>query len=704
MALEENEVVVGVHRTISGYSNTGFEIIISSPANTSQKRLLAVDNDGTPLELEANSTIGSDELRFQLLELTTGIDLNSDNINGFTINKSDVINQGLQNDLNRRISLSTNDTILLSKEILPIGDLTGSNLNSSLLRYDNWNGPGVIVLADSNGVSPFKTEANQTLLGARIVRNEEHAPLSPPKVERAELFVSKNNTTEVIKFSLDGTNNGIATYAGSDVLSTDQINLIRLETGFDLSGDNSDRITVKSVLYNPSTTGSAAREQDRYVSETLSGEIVLSRENATVGTVVRETINNQKPIILSDNNGKPINLTTLNSSSSSKVLGARTIVFQPKGWQSEISNDATSPIGYNLYVESSSDENSVDVLSFGADGRQVSLSTLNLGELLSAEVSENLDLNNDDLIGGVIQNSLFTPQGGGSDRRFVVQTTQGILVSRDQLSEGTDLKTRFPISDRNSGPAQLRLTTTSGAAFAPNTNESIVGAHSTYAADDEMHLRPAGVVLYLKDSADDSVRAATFDLNGEFVEAEEISGNALVNAEIRSSGDFDNDSFIGAEIRSLLFTPTTIHGGNPERYIYDTDKGIIITRDILAPHGEDSKLTINSSSFNINGYDGPSIIAVDNSVSVSDDEEITAARISRSPVTSGSYISLADGFEIYISNNNSNAVRVVKLNLDGSLASTHSRSIDKSIGITITPINDNPIQSGHYPKSRRTRR
>ena len=397
LALEENEVVVGVHRTISGYSNTGFEIIISSPANTSQKRLLAVDNDGTPLELEANSTIGSEELRFQLLELTTGIDLNSDNINGFTINKSDVINQGLQNDLNRRISLSTNDTILLSKEMLPIGDLTGSNLNSSLLRYDNWNGPGVIVLADSNGVSPFKTEANQTLLGARIVRNEEHAPLSPPKVERAELFVSKNNTTEVIKFSLDGTNNGIATYAGSDV-STEQINLISLETSFNLSGDNSDNITVKSVLYIHLQL--AVQHVNRTVAETLSGEIVLSRENASVGTVVRETINNQKPIILADNNGIPINSTTLNSASSSKVLGARTIVFQPKGWQSEISNDATSPIGYNLYVESISDENSVDVLSFGADGRQVSLSTLNLGELLSAEVSENLDLNNDDLIGG----------------------------------------------------------------------------------------------------------------------------------------------------------------------------------------------------------------------------------------------------------------------------------------------------------------
>ena len=583
--------------------------------------------------------------------------------------------------------------------MLPLGDLKGSNLNSSLLRYDNWNGPGVIVLADSNGVSPFKTEANQTLLGARIVRNEELTPLTPPKVERAELFVSKNNTTEVVKFNLDGTNSGIATYAGSDVLSTDQINLIRLETGFDLSGDNSDRITVKSVLYNPSTTGSAAREQDRYVSETLSGEIVLSRENASVGTVVRETINNQKPIILADNNGIPINSTTLNSASSSKVLGARTIVFQPKGWQSEISNDATSPIGYNLYVESSSDENSVDVLSFGADGRQVSLSTLNLGELLSAEVRENLDLNNDDLIGGVIQNSLFTPQGGGSDRRFVVQTTQGILVSRDQLSEGTDLKTRFPISDRNSGPVQLRLTTTVAQLLLliqmNQSLELIVPMQPmmkcTYALRALFYiLKILLMTLFVRQLLISMVNSLR----------RRISGNALVNAEIRSSGDFDNDSFIGAEIRSLLFTPTTIHGGNPERYIYDTDKGIIITRDKPAPHGEDNKLTINSSSFNINGYDGPSIIAVDNSVSVSDDEEITAARVSRSPVTPGSYISLADGFEIYISNNSSNAVRVVKLNLDGSLASTHSRSIDKSIGITITPINDNPIQSGSTTLSR----
>ena len=42
-----------------------------------------------------------------------------------------------------------------------------------------------------------------------------------------------------------------------------------------------------------------------------------------------------------------------------------------------------------------------------------------------------------------------------------------------------------------------------------------------------MHLRAAGVVLYLKDSTDNSVRSATFDLDGELTDTANISGNAL---------------------------------------------------------------------------------------------------------------------------------------------------------------------------------
>ena len=258
-----------------------------------------------------------------------------------------------------------------------------------------------------------------------------------------------------------------------------------------------------------------------------------------------------------------------------------------------------------------------------------------------------------------------------------------------------DLRTRNSTSDRNSGPAQLRLTTTSGAsAFTLNSTESIVGAHSTYVQDEDMHLRSAGVVLYVKNSIDNSVSSASFDLNGEFIGAAEISGNALVNAEIRSSGDFNSDNFTGAELRSLLFSPTTVSGGNPQRYVYESSQGLILLRQQPVPTGPDNQLKIESSSYNINGYDGPSIVAIDSSVSITESEAISAARVTRSPITTGSYLSLADGFEIYISNDNSNIVRVIKLNLDGSLASTHSRSIDRTVGITITPINDNPVQSG----------
>ena len=209
-----------------------------------------------------------------------------------------------------------------------------------------------------------------------------------------------------------------------------------------------------------------------------------------------------------------------------------------------------------------------------------------------------------------------------------------------------------------------------------------------------MHLRSAGVILYLKDSTDNSVRSATFDLDGELTDTANISGNALVNAEIRSSGDINNDNHAGAVLGDLLFTPTTNSGGNPQRYVYDSNQGLILFRNQPAPVGPDNQLSIQSSSFDINGYDGPSIVAVDKSVSLESTEAITAARVTRSPIGEGSHLTLADGFEIYIANENTNAVRVVKFNLDGSFASTHSRSVDQTVGIIITPVNDSPIQSG----------
>ena len=261
-----------------------------------------------------------------------------------------IASQGLNNELNRRISLTTNDNIILSRESLPTGSLTNNNLTQSFLRYDNWNGPGVIILTDSNGDSAFKTESDQTILGARVVRTQEKSTLSPPKVEGAELFISDNDTTKVVKFNLDGTNSGIATYVGVDILGTSQIKSIELETGFDLNGNNTSGITVKSILYNPTELGAATGEQDRYVAETLDGEIVLSRETISTGSVVRGSNSNQNPIILKDNVGSPINSSVLNSESASKVLGARTIVFAPKGWQQEVVNDATSPVGYSVML------------------------------------------------------------------------------------------------------------------------------------------------------------------------------------------------------------------------------------------------------------------------------------------------------------------------------------------------------------------
>ena len=185
-------------------------------------------------------------------------------------------------------------------------------------------------MADSNGEISFKKETSQTILGARIIRTDQNSQLSLPKIERAELFVSSQDKTSVIKFELDSTNSGIATYLGTEELATSQIKSIELETGFKLGGNNSSNITVDSILYNPTESSRPSSEQDRFVAKTLDGEILLVRETISAGSTVITNSTTDRPLILKDNNGIPINLTTLNSATTNKVLGARTILFTQK--------------------------------------------------------------------------------------------------------------------------------------------------------------------------------------------------------------------------------------------------------------------------------------------------------------------------------------------------------------------------------------
>ena len=61
------------------------------------------------------------------MELSTGIDLNGDGRNGFSIAQSDIANQNAYNELNRRVSL-TDDNEIFFRELLPTGSLNKDNL------------------------------------------------------------------------------------------------------------------------------------------------------------------------------------------------------------------------------------------------------------------------------------------------------------------------------------------------------------------------------------------------------------------------------------------------------------------------------------------------------------------------------------------------------------------------------------------------
>ena len=518
-----------------------------------------------------------------------------------------------------------------------------TNSYPEITRFNSWEGPGLIALSNSDGTSAFNLATTSNIQGARIINFG--SPFSPPKVERAQLFVkdSNDNSTRVLDFELDGTNSGIAQFTADNSLTIDQIRALEVETGFDLNADSTAGLTVANELYNPNQNGgSYNNDSDRYVIATTDDQIALTRSSFTSGAVINTTNDWEKTVILSDENGAAIKASEINPTSANNIFGARTIIYQPDDWPVQEIN-YNSAFGFNLYVGNNDTisvssalstntasnlggviNNSVDVISFDQLGQEVKRSTLSGEGLLSAEVRENLDLNNDGLVGFTIEEQLFSPNGGGSDRRFVVSSTQGLIVSRDSVPVGSDLK------NSNNGLISARpstqLTTTGGnSAFEPNPTESIV-EHGTYSSPDSNPFQYSSVVLYLKNSNTNSVRAAAFEY-WSTVDSSTISGTSLINAEIRTSGDFNADNFVGAELGESLFTPTATNGSNNQRHVYNSDKGLILFRN--TPHSTN----IQSNSYDNNSWDGPSILAVDNQIQITRIDTITSARVTRTSVT-----------------------------------------------------------------------
>ena len=123
--LTTEESVVGVRRVIQGDSNTGFDLIIADQGNTSQKRILTVDNNGDPISTGANKTIDSTAISTRMYELQTGLDLNNDGLKTFNIDGAssslsvDFSNRGSNNETGRYTRITTDGLIILTREQVP---------------------------------------------------------------------------------------------------------------------------------------------------------------------------------------------------------------------------------------------------------------------------------------------------------------------------------------------------------------------------------------------------------------------------------------------------------------------------------------------------------------------------------------------------------------------------------------------------------
>ena len=281
----------------------------------------------------------------------------------------------------------------------------------------------------------------------------------------------------------------------------------------------------------------------------------------------------------------------------------------------------TRASGYELIVKLWDEQRTsivgVESVIFELDGSIRERETYTSTAAINAkEVEFRVDLNNNSVVGANIQNVLYDPNnngamvGSGVDSRRLYQSSNGIIVSNETLSTGNDLRNAtVAAADGITNSIVLLRTDGGDSAYSIPADYSTVKAVAvnrdlTSNNNDSF----TGYDIFLVNATGDVV-VQSFDLNG-IADGSTIAltGVDLAQAEIRTGRDISGNGVVGAALQSELFNPfnTNTAGNNSSRYAYQSNQGLIISRngfDIGMAPAPDLR---NVSSFS--SWDGPGAI------------------------------------------------------------------------------------------------
>ncbi|MBM4098227.1 MAG: hypothetical protein FJ261_15910, partial [Planctomycetes bacterium] len=273
-------------------------------------------------------------------------------------------------------------------------------------------------------------------------------------------------------------------------------------------------------------SGNYSYDNDKRFLYSTSAGLILSTNSLSEGSDLRyaysmgsSSYDGPSRLLLKDSTGSSFSLPSGESILSLKVTR----------------NASNNTDGYTLYTKTST--GTVTEFSFDLTGDLTSQSPLSATEISALELTLKSDLNNDSIVGVTVNTKLFDKKydasgnylSNTSDRRFLYSTSGGLLLSRDELTVGSDLRSLYSQSGSSmstwEGPSLLVLKDANGYNYSIPSGQSVVSVNILRDTNASGYTAASGFRLTTKEG--NTIRTIDFDLDGQLPNASNFTAKSL---------------------------------------------------------------------------------------------------------------------------------------------------------------------------------
>ncbi|MBW0166181.1 MAG: hypothetical protein KXJ49_01625, partial [Vulcanococcus sp.] len=531
-------------------------------------------------------------------ELNTLKDLDSDGITALTLTTELVGQQpwGTSSDNRYAYTDSSGAVVITSTRLTTQWDpTTNANIYTLSNLNNNQNaitdGPAALTLTAAND-NPFTVPAGSTVAGVRLTQYA--TPNGGTEANEYELFARKNQTNEVVLYR------------------------------FSLAGNQ---------LNNTYASGVATRGVTPNASYEFYGFELIS--SIDTDSAIRETFRNKQAVDLTFNITSVENGTIVRPDSQTFVLTPDT------GFIGDIN------IAYTVSDPQNPASSRNGKIVVSVETQDGSIRALSADQIRKIEVQSRFDLTGDGTVGVQVNSELFNPQSQGgyssweSQTRYLYQTNSGILISRDSVPTGNDL--RNASSGNNNNPSEgPSYTLVSYSDLNLAASESVIGVRRQITlAEGTNTTINSGFELILRDSTAPAgqVRGVATNNTGDVYDSYTLNpGDLTLRAlEIATRLDLNGNSTVAGTIQSELVGPGT--NDTTRRVSQTTDGALLISREGLAGMGSDLR-TIPANTTRFDGWSGPGVAILATAdgnapLTLNTGESVLGARVTRDTLPDG---------------------------------------------------------------------